>query len=121
SPKMVIYDVEMLQTLSVKEVRSGYAELVKEALIADQQFFETLLQIDFQLLDNQQLFEHLHKGILIKKSIVERDEKESCKRMFLNIGHTFAHDLEAVLGYGKITIYEAVVNGVFLSLFVNVQ
>src|SRR5699024_12560597 len=48
SPEMVIYDVEMLQTLSVMEVRSGYAELVKEALIADQQFFETLLQIDLQ-------------------------------------------------------------------------
>ncbi len=121
SPKMVIYDVEMLQTLSVKEVRSGYAELVKEALIADQQFFETLLQIDLQSLDNQQLIEHLHKGILIKKSIVERDEKESGKRKFLNLGHTFAHALEAELGYGKITHGEAVAIGLLFTFFVSEQ
>src|SRR5699024_1147220 len=65
SLKMVIYDVDMLQTLSVMEVRSGYAELVKEALLADQKFFETSLQIDLQPLVNQQLIEHLHKGMLI--------------------------------------------------------
>ncbi|HEX6593464.1 MAG TPA: 3-dehydroquinate synthase [Bacillota bacterium] len=121
SPKMVIYDVNTLETLSSREVRSGYAELMKEALISDRAFFETLLQTNLHTIKVHQLIKHLNKGILIKKDIVEQDEKESGKRKFLNLGHTLAHALEAELGYGKITHGEAVAIGLLFTFYVSEQ
>ncbi|PAV29495.1 3-dehydroquinate synthase [Virgibacillus profundi] len=118
-PKAVIYDVETLQSLPKKEIRSGYAELVKESLIADKAFFNTIIQTDLQTLTNKQLQEHILVGIKIKASIVESDEKESGIRKFLNLGHTLGHALEAELGYGFLTHGEAVAIGLLFSLHVS--
>ncbi len=102
-PDAVIYDIQTLHTLSKQEVRSGYAELVKEALLADANFFQELMSQRLSSLTNRQLAEHLTKGIRIKSTIVEQDERESSVRKFLNLGHTLGHALEAMLGYGKWT------------------
>jgi len=118
-PKMVVYDVNTLQSLKKKEVRSGYAELVKEALIANKSFFHTLLNTNLNHIDNFKLIDHLKKGIKIKAKIVEEDEKEAGIRKYLNLGHTLAHALEAELGYGTITHGEAVALGLLFALFVS--
>ncbi len=120
-PQAVIYDVHTLQTLSESEVRSGYAELIKEALIADQHFFQSLINTDLQKITPDQLQEHLYAGIKIKRDIVEADEKEAGERMFLNLGHTLAHALEAELGYGKLTHGEAVAIGLLFAMLVSEQ
>lgn len=118
-PQMVLYDVQTLQTLTNGEIRSGYAELVKEALIADEAFFQTLLKINLNTIDNTQLVDHLQKGIKIKATIVEEDEKETGVRKYLNLGHTLGHALEAELGYGAITHGEAVAIGLLFTLYVS--
>ncbi|AXI09345.1 3-dehydroquinate synthase [Oceanobacillus zhaokaii] len=118
-PRAVIYDVETLQSLSAREIRSGYAELVKEALIADQNFFNTLINTDIQQVTAKELQSHLSLGIKIKADIVQEDERESGVRMYLNLGHTLGHALEAEMGYGKLTHGEAVAIGLLFTLHVS--
>src|SRR5690625_854966 len=119
SPRAVIYDVETLQSLETHEVRSGYAELVKEAFISEPKFVTELLQTRLTELSNQALAEHLQKGISVKADIVEADERESGVRMYLNLGHTLAHALEAELGYGELTHGEAVAIGMLFAIRVS--
>ncbi|MFC4022944.1 3-dehydroquinate synthase [Oceanobacillus longus] len=120
-PQAVVYDVETLKSLNEREVRSGYAELIKEALIADTDFYHTLLETDIYNLSNSELQDHLQRGIKIKAHIVEVDEKESGIRKHLNLGHTLGHALESDLGYGKLTHGEAVAIGLLFSLHVSEQ
>ncbi|MUK87273.1 3-dehydroquinate synthase [Ornithinibacillus sp. L9] len=119
SPRSVIYDVTTLHTLPLKEIRSGYAELIKEALLADQELFQDILQTNLDSLSNSKLIEHLKKGIHIKAKIVEQDERETGSRKYLNLGHTLGHGLEAELGYGAITHGEAVAIGLLFALYVS--
>lgn len=120
-PEAVIYDVDTLGSLNEREIRSGYAELIKEALIADNDFFESLLQTDIYNVTNSELKRHLKLGIQIKATIVESDEKEAGVRKFLNLGHTLGHALEAELGYGTLTHGEAVAIGLLFSIHVSEQ
>ncbi|MEI3604735.1 3-dehydroquinate synthase [Pseudogracilibacillus sp. SE30717A] len=120
-PRAVIYDVNTLSTLPEHEIRSGYAELIKEAYISDEQFLHELLTIDLKKITSDQLMRFLYLGIKIKATIVEQDEKESSIRKFLNFGHTLAHALETKLGYGKITHGEAVAIGMLFSIRVSEQ
>src|SRR5690625_4113738 len=120
-PQAVIYDVETLTSLSRHEVRSGYAELVKEALISDHEFLNNLLQIDITHISDEQLTEHLLQGIKVKAAIVEADEKESGVRLYLNLGHTLGHAIEAELGYGKLTHGEAIAIGLLFAIRVSEQ
>src|SRR5699024_9276236 len=103
-PRAVIYDITTLSTLNLQEIRSGYAELVKEALIADEVFFNSLMDTDVTALTSLQLSADLQQGMAIKSQIVEADERESGVRKHLNLGHTLDHALEAELGYGNIVI-----------------
>ncbi|WP_407268859.1 3-dehydroquinate synthase [Radiobacillus sp. PE A8.2] len=119
-PQAVIYDVEMLTTLPEQEKRSGYAEIVKHGLISDQAFFTSVIDTNIMSnLTDQLLTEHLVKGINVKATIVEQDEKESNVRKYLNLGHTLGHAIEAELGYGKITHGEAVAIGMLFALRVS--
>ncbi|MGM8211617.1 3-dehydroquinate synthase [Virgibacillus sp. W0430] len=119
APQAVVYDVHTLRSLNAHEIRSGYAELVKEALLADSTFFNTLMEKNLNSLNSQQLVNHLCQGIKIKAEIVEADEKESNIRMFLNLGHTLGHALESELGYGTMTHGEAVAIGLLFALRVS--
>lgn len=118
-PSAVIYDIDTLKSLPTHEVRSGYAEIVKEAYIAKRQLLEELFEINLSSLDEGTLANHLFEGIQIKANIVEQDEKESHMRKFLNFGHTLAHAIEAQLGYGEITHGEAVAIGMLFALYVS--
>lgn len=118
-PKAVIYDTATLTTLPAKEVRSGYAELVKEALITDNKFFRELMNSRLATLTEKQLASHLQKGMTVKAGIVEADEKETGIRQHLNLGHTLGHALEAELGYGTLTHGEAVAIGTLFALKVS--
>src|SRR5699024_10157075 len=97
----------MLHSLSNRDIRSGYAELIKEALIADASFFKELIHTDIYSVTTKQLGDHLLSGISIKAKIVEFDETEFGERKYLNLGHTLGHALEAEIGYGQITHGEA--------------
>lgn len=115
-PQAVIYDIDTLKSLSQAELRSGYAEIIKEAFISDSDFLTELLEVSLHQLTDEQLSEHLYKGIKIKADIVEADERESNVRKYLNLGHTLSHAIESELGYGKITHGEAVAIGIIFAL-----
>ncbi|GAA0444271.1 3-dehydroquinate synthase [Lentibacillus halophilus] len=118
-PNAVIYDIQTLHTLNKQEIRSGYAELVKEALLSDADFFHTLMNRNLASLTNNELTEDIMRGIRIKASIVETDEYESGVRTYLNLGHTLGHALEALLGYGKWTHGELVAIGLLFAIRVS--
>lgn len=118
-PVAVIYDVHTIQTLPESEIRSGYAELVKEAFISNEAFLQQILAEPLSAISNEQLKKHLYEGVKVKADIVEKDEKETSIRKFLNFGHTLAHAVEATLGYGRITHGEAVAIGMLFALYVS--
>ena len=95
-PKFVICDVDLLRTLSPREFRTGLAEIIKAAVIADAELFDMLEQTDFSTLqrDTERLSEMVYRAIKVKADIVERDERESGDRRLLNLGHTLAHAIE---------------------------
>ena len=95
-PKFVICDVDLLRTLSPREFRTGLAEIIKAAVIADAELFEMLEQADFSTLqrDSDTLREMVYRAIKVKADIVERDERESGDRRLLNLDHTLAHAIE---------------------------
>lgn len=115
-PVAVIYDIDMLHTLPDHEVRSGYAELMKEGWIGDQRLLDELLATNIKNATKEQLASFLQRGIKVKANIVEADEKEADVRRFLNFGHTLAHALENKLGYGTLTHGEAVAIGMLFAL-----
>lgn len=118
-PVAVVYDVNTLSSLPEHEVRSGYAELIKEAFIANEPFLKTLFQVNLADISNESLVAHLYEGIKIKADIVQKDERESYLRKFLNLGHTLGHALETELGYGKVTHGEAVAIGILFAIRVS--
>lgn len=118
-PRAVVYDVATLQSLKEKDIRSGYAELIKEALIDDEAFFHSMLKAELHKLSSKQLQEHILFGIKVKAAIVEADEKESGVRKYLNLGHTLGHAIEAELGYGSLTHGEAIAIGLLFALHVS--
>ncbi len=95
-PRFVICDVELLDTLSDREVRAGVAEITKSAIIADPDLFDMLEGLSFEELraDKDLLSRSIIASVNVKAAIVERDERESGERRKLNLGHTFAHAIE---------------------------
>ncbi|MED3625291.1 3-dehydroquinate synthase [Neobacillus thermocopriae] len=122
-PEAVFYDLELLRTLPPQEVRSGFAEVIKHALIHDVDFYywlKTSVQ-DLNAISAEQLTELLTKGIRIKNEFVRKDEKETGIRAYLNFGHTLGHAIEAEMGYGSITHGEAVMIGMIFALKLSKQ
>jgi 3-dehydroquinate synthase len=120
-PEAVFYDLELLQTLPEQEIRSGFAEVIKHALIYDASFYNWLKSdIDnLNSLTSEQLFESLKKGIQIKNEFVSKDEKETGIRAYLNFGHTLGHAIESEMGYGNFTHGEAVMIGMIFALKIS--
>ncbi len=118
-PKLVLIDTNFLKTLSKREITCGYAEILKHSLILNNKFFRYLDKNCKKILnlDKHVLEKSIFESCKIKKSIVEKDEKESGLRKILNFGHTFAHAYEATLGFSKkLNHGEAVLIGIVSAL-----
>ena len=113
-PKEVLIDISVLNTLPNKEIKSGYAEIIKHALINDYNFFCWLEKnIDKLLNLNKSILEKaIYKSIMIKLFYVRKDEKESLlnshSRAMLNFGHTIGHAIESHYNYKKFNHGEAI-------------
>tara|TARA_Y100001970_G_C14259923_1_gene879529 strand:+ start:28166 stop:29299 length:1134 start_codon:yes stop_codon:yes gene_type:complete len=117
-PKLVLSDTEVLKSLSERELRAGYAEVVKYGLINDKTFFSWLESHSESLLGGDS--EITTKAITFccnaKAKIVAKDEKERGIRALLNLGHTFAHAFEKEFGFNNSLLHgEAVSLGLILS------
>lgn len=95
-PKFVIMDVSLLRTLPERQFRAGMAEVIKSAVIADRNLFETLEKTSIsELQQDENLLETVIAAtVRIKAWVVAQDEKESGLRRILNFGHTLAHAIE---------------------------
>lgn len=117
-PKGVLIDTDTLATLSDREYRAGLGEVVKYGMILDADFFTYLEQnIDpIKGRDSDALLEIITRCCRLKADVVENDEQElTGLRAVLNYGHTFAHAIEAVGGYGKLLHGEAVAIGMMCA------
>ena len=90
-PKGVIIDPDLLKTLDKRQFSAGMAEAVKMALTFDKSLFELIENG----VDDTNLETVIEKSLLIKKNVVEQDEKEKGLRRILNFGHTLGHAIEA--------------------------
>lgn len=118
-PKAVFIDIEFLKTLPEEEFASGMGEVIKHSLIkADSSLLDFLERnVDrIRALDSGTVTEMIEKSCLVKKAIVERDEKESGERAFLNLGHTYGHALEAIYHFKNISHGEGVAKGLIFEL-----
>lgn len=114
-PRLVISDTATLATLPERELRSGFAEVVKHAVIAGGPAFARLEGSGNPL--GASLAETIVESVRIKARIVSADEREQGAREVLNLGHTFGHGLEAAAGYdGRAVCHgEAVAAGIMLA------
>lgn len=112
-PAAVFIDSSTLATLAERDYRAGFAEVIKYALIADQQFFAWIEENQIALLsrDPSALEYMIHRCCEIKAEIVAKDERDQAERQLLNLGHTFGHAIESVSGY-EILHGEAVAIGI---------
>ena len=120
-PRLVVMDPDTLQTLPVRERRSGLAEVLKYGIIADKDFF-TLLEreVDGLLALTSPHLEHvLAHSCALKARVVEQDEREGGLRAILNFGHTVGHALEALTQYKTYTHGEAIALGMVSAAYVG--
>jgi 3-dehydroquinate synthase len=117
-PEAVFYDLDFIKTLPQQEIRSGFAEVIKHALINDPKFYNWLLSniTDLHSVTTEKLSDCLTKGIRIKGEFVSQDEREMGIRAYLNFGHTLGHAIESEMGYGNFTHGEAVMIGMVFAL-----
>ncbi|MFS8039293.1 3-dehydroquinate synthase [Xanthobacter sp. AM11] len=116
-PVLVLADTAALDTLPVREVKAGYAEVVKYGLLGDRALFETL-ERDWPgvIGGGPARIAAVAASCAAKAAIVARDEKETGDRALLNLGHTFGHALEAGAGYGERLLHgEGVAIGMALA------
>ena len=113
-PSYVLIDTQVMQTLPAREYRSGLAEVVKYGVILDAAFFDLLEQQvpALRVRRADVLRTVVARCCRLKADVVEADECERTgRRAVLNFGHTFAHALESVTGYGQLLHGEAVAMG----------
>ncbi len=117
-PRLVVADTKTLDTLPKRELLAGYAEVVKYGLLGNAEFFTWLEANGTALLagDHQARRHAVATSCRMKAAIVAEDEQEKGQRALLNLGHTFAHALEAETGFGEKLLHgEAVAIGMVMA------
>jgi 3-dehydroquinate synthase len=122
-PLLVIADTAVLDTLSPRQFRAGYAEVAKYGVLGDQAFFTWLEKNHGDILKGGSAREHaIATSCRAKAAIVSRDERETGERALLNLGHTFGHALEAATGFSDRLFHgEGVAIGMVLAAEFSVK
>ena len=122
-PVVVLADVTSLGTLPEEELRSGLAEVVKHAFLADPELLEVLVERREAIFGRAAgvLIDVVARAAAVKCRIVERDETERGERAHLNYGHTVGHALEALGGYQRWRHGEAVAIGMTFAAALAVE
>jgi 3-dehydroquinate synthase len=116
-PAVVMIDIDTLDTLPVRELRAGLAEVIKYGAACDADFFVWLEQNIAALLDRDPtaLIYAIRRSCELKAAVVAEDEREAGRRAILNFGHTFGHAIEHCQGYGDWLHGEAVAAGMIMA------
>ncbi len=113
-PRLVLIDLDTLDTLPEREYHSGLAEVLKYGIVLERGFFEFISgRVEaIRQRDKAVLRQIVATSCRIKADVVEKDEKEGGLRVVLNYGHTIGHAVETLAGYGALRHGEAVAIGI---------
>lgn len=116
-PRLVLADLDTLDTLPDRELSAGLAEIIKYGLIRDLPLFEWLEENIDRLLvrDPEAMAYAIERSCVNKAEVVAADETEQGERALLNLGHTFGHAIEAGMGYGEWLHGEGVSAGTIMA------
>ncbi|MBU2213179.1 3-dehydroquinate synthase [Patescibacteria group bacterium] len=116
-PSAVIEDIDFLETLPSKQLQEGIVEVIKVASMLDNKFFSFLEDNIEKILnrDAEELEQCIRRAVGLKVSVIEKDERDSSSRLFLNFGHTVGHALEAASSF-TISHGEAVAIGMVAEM-----
>ncbi len=117
-PRLVLSDTQVLQSLPARQIKAGYSEILKYALIGNVEFFVWLEENVVDLFAHKPdiMVQAIAVSCQMKADIVGSDEHEKGARALLNLGHSFAHALEGVMGYnGDLLHGEAVSVGLMMA------
>jgi 3-dehydroquinate synthase len=122
-PVLVVADTSVLDTLSPRQFRAGYAEVAKYGVLGDEGFFAWLEANHTDLFKGGPAREHaIATSCRAKAAVVARDERETGDRALLNLGHTFGHALEAATGFSDRLFHgEGVAIGMVLAAQLSAQ
>jgi 3-dehydroquinate synthase len=122
-PLLVIADTAVLDTLSPRQFRAGYAEMAKYGVLGDEAFFAWLEENHAGVFSGGAAREHaIATSCRTKAAIVARDERENGERALLNLGHTFGHALEAATRFSDRLFHgEGVAVGMVLAAELSAQ
>ena len=122
-PILVVADTAVLDTLSPRQFRAGYAEVAKYGLLGDEAFFAWLETNHAEIFKGGAAREHaVATSCRAKAAIVARDERETGERALLNLGHTFGHALETATGFSDRLYHgEGVSIGMMLAAELSAQ
>lgn len=120
-PVGIVIDIDALATLPERELRSGFAEVVKHGLIADRSYFDKVTSRDCAHWPPEEMVEIVHRSCEIKKAVVECDETEQGPRKTLNFGHSIGHAIESfALAHGPaLTHGEAISIGMYGEAYIS--
>ncbi|NUS98806.1 MAG: 3-dehydroquinate synthase, partial [Gemmatimonadaceae bacterium] len=118
-PAAVVVDVDTLGSLPLRELRAGFAEVVKHGVVADARYFAEVEAVAPRLVagdgtGDAAFVDIVARSVEIKASVVAADEREHGQRRILNFGHTLGHAIELVSGY-RLLHGEAVAIGMTLE------
>ena len=106
-PKGVLVDPDLLRTLPARQISNGLAEAVKVALTSDEVLFDIFETKDIE----QNIDEIIYRSLIVKRDVVEKDEREAGLRRILNFGHTVGHGIESSEGMRELYHGECVALG----------
>lgn len=122
-PKYVFIDNWFLKTLPQRQVLSGFAEMLKHALLADEGHLAEIMCCKLSDIGSEEFLGLIKKSVDIKNAIVSNDLYDSGMRRVLNFGHTVAHAIESVAIRKNLEIYhgDAVAYGMIAELYLSVR
>lgn len=107
-PSLVVIDTELLETLPEREIKSGFAEIIKYGVIRDEMLFE---DINPRSMNN--IGQIIARCVTIKRNVVSNDEYDKGERQVLNFGHSIGHAIEALSDF-KVSHGEGVATGMIM-------
>ncbi len=123
NPKMVLVEPYYLGTLPRKELRSGFAEMLKHGLISDESYWDALIEGGYEDLEDLAL--NIRQSIVIKNEVVLEDPTEQNYRKILNFGHTLGHAIEShfmdAVSQKRLLHGEAIAMGMILAGYLSTE
>lgn len=122
-PEWVLIDNRFLASLPARQVLSGFAEMLKHALLADEEHLAEIMQADLSLAAEEDFLLLIKKSVAVKAAIVQSDPREKGLRKALNFGHTVGHAIESVAIIKNLEIFhgDAVAYGMIAELYLSVK